>query len=179
MFKIILCTFILSLTVIFAGEKSPTFESLNNVDLGVEKDETIQLYGHTYLVEAFATEGTSIKWSQVKSYIPELLPDATKKKITKAELISLLKKKILVDVKVFSKFVLDLSKEIVAYIPSEDEEMIELILADYLVVNRSDILLEKYGKYDKALVDKINEAQVLHNKYILLVYLEKMVSSSK
>ncbi|MCO4783976.1 MAG: hypothetical protein KC646_16735 [Candidatus Cloacimonetes bacterium] len=175
----IICFLVVSIISVNANENKPSFESINNIDLGVEKNEKIKLYGHTFLVEAFATEGTSIKWSDVKSYIPELLPDAETKKLSKAALVSLLKKKTLTDVKVFSKYVLDLSKEIVSYTPGEDAELVELELADYLVVNRSDILIDKFKKYDKSLVGQIEKAQVLHNKYILLVYLEKMVSKTK
>lgn len=180
MIKIIVCLVAFSLMPIHGNENMPNFESLSDAGMGVEKDEKIHLYGHEYMVKAFRTNGTSVKWSEVKSYVPQLLEGVESKTLSKSKLILLLRDKIGEDGKKFSKFVSLLAKEIASYLPGEDPEVIELELADYLVVNRSDILIEQFGTYDKSmLVPQISKAQELHNKYILLVYLEKMVTASK
>ncbi|PCJ18810.1 MAG: hypothetical protein COB02_10280 [Candidatus Cloacimonadota bacterium] len=146
---------------------------------GQDQSKSIKLFGNDFMIKVDQIGGTSVSWSQVKSDVLELFPKSKKIKLNKNELKDLVEKRFKEAGIKYENSVKILSKKVEPHIATKNAEYLEMEIADYLIVGSGDLLIEKYKDYNKSFVLDIKEAQSLHDKYALLMYLEKVVNFLK
>lgn len=169
-------------TIIFYGaENQEPQPGFTNIILSADGTATkfIRLYGHEFEIKDERMENEFIQWPQLLKLVPEVFPDWQKKTFSKAELVDQLNVVVMQEMKVFSKAVQELAIAITVRMPELEQELLEMEIADYLVVNQAKELAIRYQSLEPSITPEIMHAQTLHNRYLLAMKISTLVKNNK
>lgn len=138
----------------------------------------IEAYGQIFNVEPVEIEGASLSYSQVKAYVPHVLKSMRTQERKPADVSYHLHNMAAEYEDIFNISVETVARRIKHFLPNADLTTLEHEVADHLRAGLWKRLAKRYQRYSRSLQMQILEAQKVHNKYLAVLYLAEMVSSS-
>ena len=138
----------------------------------------IEAYGQIFNVKPVEIEGALLSYSQVKAYVPYVLKSMRTQERKPADVSYHLHNMAAEYEDIFNISVETVARRIKHFLPNADLTTLEYEVADHLRAGQWKRLAKRYQRYSRSLQMQILEAQKIHNKYLAVLYLAEMVSSS-